>query len=565
VALRRTHSGRGVVAAASLLFALAVPLVFAVAPAFGQNAKVQAEAKKLQSDAMDVDFLGLEFKKAKTKLQDALKKCGPSNCDKPTLATIHRDLGIVLINMKDPANGDAEFYEAFTADPNVTIAKDYLDNTDVKKSWEGAKKGASVPTTTAPTPTPTPTTTSTTPPTTGPDGNIKINATVAPTHVQLPIVVSAPDGADAVKVFYKTAAMEKYTMVEAKKQGGKYLVLLGCEHTQFAGEIKVYVRVYDAEKNEVDHLGSLKNPAVIKLVEKLPNDVEAPMLPGDKEPEKCVEKNDCPPGLPCSGKKSEGSGCETDDDCDTDLSCVLNDNGTKWCHDTGGKTKPTTGKAPKFFIGLHLDGDLLFLGKASGICNDGTWACTKDGKEVKGTVDDPNTISAFAPGDGSTDGGPAIGTFRVLASFDYFVTGNFALGARVGYAVRGNNSTKAKFVPYHAEGRLHFFPVAIDDKVSGIRGYISVAGGLGEFDAAVPNVTVITTPDSPNGQPCPGGTCVSGISAYRLAGLGFAAVGGGAWLFVTSKTALNFGARLIFPIPTFSLGLSAEFGVVTGF
>jgi len=559
VAHRRTHSG--IVAALTLTATLAL----GVLPAFGQNAKIQAEAKKLQSDAMDVDFLGLEFKKAKTKLQDALKKCGTSNCDKPLLAGIHRDLGIVLINMKDTANGDAEFYEAFTADPSVTIAKDYLDNADVKKSWEGAKKGASPPST-APTPKPTPTPTPTTPSTgTPPDGNIKINVTVAPTHVQLPIVVDAPDGADSVKVFYKTAAMEKYTLVEAKKQGGKYVVVLGCEHTQFAGDIKVYVRVYDAEKNEVDHLGSLKNPATVKLVEKMPSDVEPPMLPGDKEPEKCVEKNDCPPGLPCSKKKPEGSGCENDDECETDLSCVPNDNGTKWCHDTGGKPKPSTSSGrPKVFIGLHFAADALYIGSASDICNDSTWACIKDGTEFGGSKDTETTFSVASGGAGSTNGGPALGTFRALASFDYFVSGNIALGLRAGYAFNGNPTTKAKFLPFHAEGRLHFFPIAVDEKVAGFRPYISLGGGLGEFDAAVPNVIVIT-PTAPTTETCNGQPCVSGIKAYRLAGLGFAALGGGAWLFVSGKTAINFGARLIFPIPTFSLGMSAELGVVTGF
>src|SRR5439155_855014 len=94
----------------------------------------------------------------------------------------------------------------------------------------------------------------------------------------------------------------------------------------------------DADKNEVEHYGTLKKPAVVKLVDKMPDDVEAPQLPGGKDPEKCVEKGDCQPGFPCdksANKKPQGSGCDEDSECETGLSCVENANGKKWCYDTG--------------------------------------------------------------------------------------------------------------------------------------------------------------------------------------------------------------------------------------
>ncbi|MGZ6095914.1 MAG: hypothetical protein ACXWUG_27985, partial [Polyangiales bacterium] len=95
------------------------------------DAKVEADAKKLQTDAMDVDFLSLDLKSAKAKLDKAIKMCGGGKCSGPVIAGLQRDLGIVLINNKDKSGGQKAFEAAFAADASVSIGKDFLANADV--------------------------------------------------------------------------------------------------------------------------------------------------------------------------------------------------------------------------------------------------------------------------------------------------------------------------------------------------------------------------------------------------------------------------------------------------
>jgi hypothetical protein len=546
----------------------------------GADAKVEAEAKKADSDAMDL-WLGADFKGAKGKLDGAIKKCGKDKCETGTQAALHRDLGVVLFAMNDKKGGAKEFETAVGIDASVTLGKDYLDNADVKAAWEAAKKaaGGTAPTTTT-------TTTTTTTATVNPEaeGSLGIEAKTAPIHYVLPIVVTLPEGLDVetVKVSYKTTAMDKYKVLEAKKEGDNFVTKIPCEDTQFQGDIKVYVRAYDADKNEVEHYGTLKKPAIITLVEKMPEGEEAPTFPGGKEPDKCTDKGDCQPGFPCdnsANKKPQGSGCDTDDECDAGLSCVDNENGKKWCYETGApgaKGPASTGK--KIWFGADAQVDLLYISKADDICNDQAWACTKNGADVGipatqgGIPVDKADPSSGVPGQGGkTSGGPALGTFRVFASLDYFLNNNLALGARIGFAFNGNPTSNAKFFPFHGEARISYFlgkgPI-VDP--TGLKPYLMASGGMGEFDAAVPDIVALASqnPDFADDPAlCRSGgdpqlNCrVTGIKAYRLAGRGFAALGGGFWFMISPKMALNVGLKLLFPIPTFSLGIAPEVGI----
>jgi hypothetical protein len=550
----------------------------------GADAKIEAEAKKADSDAMDL-WLGADFKGAKTKLDAAIKKCGKDKCETATVAALHRDLGVVQFALNDKKAGAKEFETAVTTDPAVTLGKDYLDNPDVKTAWEAAKKasGGTVPTAT----TTAPTTTATVNPEA--EGSLGIEAKVAPTGYVLPVVITLPEGLDVetVKFSYKTTAMDKYKVLEAKKEGDNFVTKIPCEDTQFQGDIKVYVRAYDADKNEVEHYGTLKKPAIITLVEKMPEGDEALTFPGGKEPDKCTDKGDCQPGFPCDksgSKKPQGSGCDTDDECDAGLSCVDNENGKKWCYETGAPGKKTASSGKKIWFGADAQVDLLYISKADDICNDQAWACTKNGTDVgipvtqggipvdKGVPPDPITGAGGSPGQGGkTSGGPALGTFRVFASLDYFVTPNIALGARIGFAFNGNPTENAKFFPFHGEARLSYFlgqgPLA---DPQGLKPYLMAAGGMGEFDAAVPDIVALASqnPDFADDPAlCRSGgdpqlNCrVTGIKAYRLAGRGFAALGGGFWFMISPKMALNVGLKLLFPLPTFSLGIAPEVGI----
>lgn len=555
------------------------------------DAKVEADAKKLQSDAMDNDFLSLDLKSARKKLEDAIKKCGKDKCSGSVVAGLQRDLGIVLINDKKTKDGQKAFEAAFAADSGVSIGKDYLANADVSKAWEAAKKtagsgAAATPPETATTPTTQPTGTKP-PPSSGgttAEGNLDVKTRQAPIGYPLPLLIGLPEGldADTVKVSYKTAAMEKYKTLDAKKEGDVFYVVIGCEDTQFVGEIKFYVRAYDADKNEVEHYGNLKKPGIVKMVEKLPDDVEAPTMPGGKDVEKCVDKGDCQPGFPCdksANKKPQGSGCESDDECDTGLACVENENGKKWCWDTGegaggGGGAKSSGKEKKFWLGADVQQDVLFIGSADNICKEATWACTKGGQDVG--VSDDKGIQVADGGGGKTSGGPARATTRAFISADYFVMPKLAIGGRLGYAFLGGNPTNnAKFLPWHAEVRLTYF---FKEKQEGLRPYAFISGGLAEFDALVPSIVAVPfTPEkADDGAACAAAIAagddqarnqacrITGIDAYRLAGQSFIAPGGGVWIHASPNFVINVGGKILLPLPTFSPGFAIELGFKFG-
>lgn len=578
--------GRTSLFRAAAIVALALAGGAFVQKAHGADAKAEADAKKADTDAMDL-WLAADFKGAKGKLEGALKKCGGGKCGDSTVAALHRDLGVVLITMGDKAKGGKEFDAALAADAGIELSKDYLDNPDVKSAWNAAKKNAGAGTT--PTETATTPTTAATSVNPEAEGGLSIEFKVGPKGYVFPLVIEVPDGLDieTVKVSYKTAAMEKYKTMDAKKdEGGKFVASLPCEDTQFQGDIKVYVRGYDAEKNEVDHVGTFKKPAIVKIEEKMDEGTEPPTFPGGKEPEKCVESGNCPPGFPCEGKgnkKPQGSGCDTDDECDAGLSCVENAEGKKWCYETGGGGGGgggggTPAKGKKIWFGADVEADVLYIGQASDICNDNAWACvSKDGKDVGVSPSDTGVELRQTFG-GKTSGGPALGTFRAFLSLDYFVGTNIALGIRAGYAFNGNNSSVSKFQPIHAEGRVTYFlgksPLT---EPKGLRPYVMAAGGLAEFDAAVPDIVAIvsqrsiTSADDPAGCTAAYGAAdetainqscrITGVKAYRLAGKGFAAIGTGFWYMLSPKMALNVAIKILLPLPTFSPGIAPEIGI----
>jgi hypothetical protein len=559
------RSTRPRLAAAAIVLALAAGAL----PSFADG-KTENEAKKLQGEAMDFDFMALDLKKAKSKLADAIKKCGKDKCGKTIVATLHRDLGIVAINANDAAAGEKEFAAAFAADTGVVIAKEFLDNAEVRKAWEAAKKKAGGGTTPS---TATATATGTTEPPTTAEGGLTVKLSVAPVGYELPVVIEVPKGVDvsSVKVSFKTDLMEKYKAIEAKKLGNKWLAIIDCANTGSATNIKFFVKAFDGDNAELDHYGTIKKPAVVKVLEKV-EDADLPLLPGDKEPKSCTG------GEEGGNKKPEGAGCESDDECEKGLVCIVNDSGKKWCK-PGEKKAGSSDGAPKIWIGLDGSADILLVSEETNICKLKYWACVVSSNTKSNPIevgsDAPNAI-VLGPTGGKTTGGPAVGPLHLALSLDYFVAKQLSIGMRLGYAFGGNPSDSAKFVPVHAEARMQYF--FLD---GGIRPFLLVAGGYAMMDAPVPNIIVepndITqVPPDLQGKQAPAGVdcsvspekckdVVRGVKGYKLVGPGFAALGLGVWFMVGNKAALNLAFKVDFPLPVFSLGFTPELGFKIGF
>ena len=564
VTLRRSTSASAPWIALACASLLGVAVTWA-STASAVDPTTEEAAKKADSEAMDIDFLSLDMKKAKTKLQGALKKCGKNKCSNATRAALHRDLGIVLLNSKDPKGGAKELDAALSADATIGIGKDLLDNPDVKKAWEAAKKKAGVST-----PVPVPTATATgdgdgdggdeVP---AAEGNLVVKVRLAPTQTELPILVEAPKGSGVakVKLSYKTAAMDKYKVVEAKKVKSKWFVLLDCTATAKAGTIKYFIKAYDDDNTEVEHYGTIKKPAVVKVVDEI-NDEDRPLLPGDEEPKSCEEgaEGGGEAGAEEGDKKPDGAGCKEDDECAKGLVCGENvETGKMQCKP--GERPTSTANPNKLWIGADFQVDAVLLGSDRDLCKQQSWACSADGVDVGVPPDQGITVR---PGDrtgGKTDGGTAIGTKRLFLSLDYFVANSLSLGARLGYIFGGNPTTVAKFVPFHAEVRAQYFFVS-----GSFRPLVLLAAGYGRTEAGVPDVVV--TPNDPaqandtvNGEPV-----VKGITAYKLGGPLFTAVGAGFWLVLGERVAVNVvPLKLTFALPTFVMAFTPEVGLKFGF
>ncbi|MBI2390979.1 MAG: hypothetical protein HYV09_15415 [Deltaproteobacteria bacterium] len=384
---------------------------------------------------------------------------------------------------------------------------------------------------------------------------------MAPVGYEIPIVITIPSGLDvtAVKVSYKSDAMEKYRPLEATKSAGKWLATLPCDVTAKPTTIKFYVKAFDDSQSEVEHYGSIKKPALIKVVEKMPDDIESPQLPGGKDPKECGA------GGGGGGGKPEGSGCTDDDECDKGLVCIENDTGKKWCKP--GEKKPKD-DGPKFWVGVDGEIDLVFLGKETDLCKQtGVWACTVDTADGRKDVTTGSQGIRVGPTGGKTDGGMAVATKRVFLSVDYFTTPNLSLGARLGYAFGGNPTEADRFIPFHAEARLQYFITG-----GAFRPFFLANGGFGQFDAPVPNV--IVEPQDPvfanacksETDPCPAGDAIlKDVTAYKRVGPGFVGGGVGVWIVPSSRIAINVAAKLLFPLPNLNVVFAPELGVKYAF
>jgi hypothetical protein len=548
---------RGRLGSSILAFALASALPPTDAGA--ANAKIEAEAKRLQTKAMDTDFLGLNYKAARGKLETALKRCGKSGCGLSLIASLRRDLGIVKVHAGDPAAGEKELVEALAADPKIEINKDFLAHPGVKKAWEGAraKLGLGEPTPETPP--------AKDPPKAEVEGGITIKITSAPLGVELPIVFTLPPGLEvaSLKVSYKTDTMEKYRTVDAKrgdggKKKGPWWVLLPCDATSAQGSLKLYAKALDSSGVEVDRFGSIKQPAKIDVVAELPEDAVAPTIPGGGEPRACDEAED---------GKPEGAGCREDDECAGSLACVENEDGVRWCQ-PGERAKRSD--APRLWFGLDGEIDVVLLGADRDLCKQDSWACSADtprGRRDVG-VADSRGINVPTGGGGRTDGGSSVGTKVVALTVDYFLTPRLSLGARVGFAFPGNPTTSAPFLPIHAEARGRFF--FLDGPV---RPYAMLSLGYGRFDPPVRGV-IVEPNDPANANGCSRGgdvpTCIpendsrpvlTGVTAYKLTGPFFVGAAFGAWVPLGRRFALDGAFRLYAPLPNFAFAIAPNVGL----
>ncbi|MDX2055652.1 MAG: hypothetical protein SFV15_24835 [Polyangiaceae bacterium] len=214
----------------------------------------------------------------------------------------------------------------------------------------------------------------------------------------------------------------------------------------------------------------------------------------------------CPPDFPGCNAKDSASACTSDAQCDAGLTCTAG---------VCGQPKPSRNG-----LSLGFQQDILFLNSSENICSGtGDWTCFQS-ESTEGFYDQ-------LPFEGNQNGneivgGPTTGTLRVLLGYDRFLGDHFGLGVRTGFAFLGGPKAPggAAFVPWHAEGRITYWPGALPFATKGFHPFFVLGGGMAQIDAHM-KVTVF---DGLGGNPSARGSRRE-VDAWLKTGTTFAEAG----------------------------------------
>lgn len=157
-------------------------------------------------------------------------------------------------------------------------------------------------------------------------------------------------------------------------------------------------------------------------------------------------------------------------------------------------------------------------------------------------------------------------TTRVLVGYTHFLTSSFALGGRVGFAVRGGSPRSVgedarAFLPVHLEMQATWSPPLLASSHGGFRGLILASGGVAQFDGHA-RLDVREDPSVPPPASQLDNPASQSLDVYRKSGIGFGALGVGFvariyrdWL---GRVALQGIAS--FPSTGYALALEAGIG-----
>ena len=562
------RSARSVFAA---FFACSAVLL-AASGASAQDAKVEAAAKALQKKAIQSDYLGTDFAKAKAKLEKAIADCGTDKCSAPLRAQLQRDLGTVLVGgAVDVPAGIKAFAEALKLDPKIELDPD-LKTSEIEKAFEKAKAGGGEKSGGEKT-----------------DGGDKtanagdfVHTPFAEQAIRTPLPIyveyTGSEALTRIIARYRAPGMGEWKTLELKKVGNGWGAELACLDVQ-PGVISYYLQGFNADNDPVASGGDRNAPFKTEIKQSISS--AAPRLPGANPPNQCPDTGDCPPGFPgCKGAGSEGLLKEADVPCEEASECKSNKCESGKC--TAVETKP---KFRKVWIGGGVMADFVFVPGAQNVCslqakppvpvNEQGYYCTdSEGTDFpkRPTQADPTgsgeNDSIRAGAANSVNGGAAFSKFRILASFDYAPVEYFMAGARIGIAlptgypgVEANTDAVSAAVPWlHLEARGTFIIGKDGLGAIGPRGYVYGAFGLGSYEA---NVGVKVRLNKADGT-----TEDKDLRAYKLQGQApvFIGIGGGLRYAFTDRAAFLGGVRGTLGIGKGVIpGLAPELAVQFGF
>lgn len=493
-------------------------------PASAQFTRDNAANKKID-EAINEHYLATDFDKAEGVLTGTVTACG-DKCSPQVIARAWMYVGIVRGSGKNDQGGAKEaFQKAIAIDPQVKLDT-ALATPDTQKTFDGVGGAGGSATTPEPAPA------EKAPPAAGAEeegpGGMKCtpDAMEIQTRRVIPVECQSDEEAASVELRYKPFGGDWKT-VKMTKKGETFRGEVPCADTKSAGDLKVYARAKDAAGETIDNWGSKNKPINYTMGESVAGD--PPAYAGETAPERCADSAECPPDFPgCGGGKSrgdvdwggpcenstqcksgllcEGGVCETAPSCENDNDCSTGVCTDGKC-DVGDAVASSAGPYKKNWFGLHYGVDLAIIGGKDVCGQDGGYECY-----AAGSNNEPYGGPPY-PGTGIATG-VAMGTHRIMASYDRAFHPNITAGVRLGFALFGgppaitdfgaedNEATtdvdegkdpsddqKISFLPIHAEVRVNYWIGAGALGKRGLRPYVFIGGGMAQVDAKVP-VTV---------------------------------------------------------------------------
>lgn len=426
-------------------------------------------------------------------------------------------------------------------------------------------------------------------------GNMECTPIVSELETRRPLPVSCMTDEPAAKMelLYKEFGSSEWGTVVMGRKGDTWIGQIPCSATDLVGTLQWYVRAKNASGETVDNYGSLKTPVSTEIVNSTSE--PPPSYPGADPPARCADAGECPeemlgtPSCPGTskdgprGSKAWGDPCEASKECEIGLYCISgtcesaptcdknSDCASNKCVDftcdmtgvDGGGG--SSGDAPKNTIAVTFAYDLLFGSPTSTACAprdemgapiSGDYVCSQGGAAYTDFV---------VLNDAAVSGGLLRGTTRLMLSYERLLWKQLSAELRGGVAF-GGAPWGDLFLPVHLEGRGKWW---FGDLASaGVRAYVGIQFGLGQFDGTIvasiddvhassPTPPVDVCETTPPSDPLPAGVrCgVDGntVSAHRQLGQMFAGINAGVKGAITRNFGVVVNVNLNMPFPSFGI------------
>lgn len=363
----------------------------------------------------------------------------------------------------------------------------------------------------------------------------------------VPITVDLPDElagrARRVLVHYRLWGEPDWTTIALRHgPGARFEGAVPCiEISTVTGDLRYYIRVYDADDRVIASAGSLAKPYLVAIKH------DSTLAPGAPRTAKCPDPADCPRGLPgCPSERVIDVPCRADADCQKGMTCGFRG----YCERESRRRN---------WVSLSVEQGLGIM-SATGACglysqeHDG-YACFRaDEKQYVGSPVLTNEPLAVGPA-----------PTRIVLGYDRLVHTDTSIGVRLGVAVRGIGPTPREgtaFVPVSFAARLTHWFGADPFASARLRPFAFVTGGYEMVDIES-TIRVREDPTKPSYQPS--NDLVQELDLWKRAGDGFVGAGGGLAVPIGPRTAVvaEIAALGLFPFGALLIAPSA--GLMVGF